>query len=405
MSSIKVLLYSSKVLKNGESPIMIRFIKDRKTKYLSVGHSCHPDLWDFNKDKPKRKHPNFRELEINIEKKRTEANAMLLTLENEKTDFSLDELEQKIRVNAKKMSVIAYLDQTIIDLNNAGRVGYAVSHKDLKRVLMKFRQNKDFNFVDIDQTFLRKFEQDFEVQGINKNSMGVYFRTLRALYNKAIKEGYAKKASYPFDDFKVSKLKNTTQKRAIPKDEVLKIKALDIVEGSRLYNTRNFFLFSFYCSGMNFVDVAKLEWSNIHTKNDIVLLSYVRSKTKKQFNFQLLQPAIEILNYYRTFRLENFVFPYLDKNKHNTPISIDNRLKKAKKQVNEDLKEIAKLAGIETNLTTYVARHTFATAMKRSGVSTSIISEMMGHESETITQVYLDSFENEQIYEAAKNLL
>ena len=69
MASIKVLLYTSKMLKNGEHPIMVRLTKDRKTKYISVGHSCPPDLWDHKKDLPKRKHPNFRELEINIDEK------------------------------------------------------------------------------------------------------------------------------------------------------------------------------------------------------------------------------------------------------------------------------------------------------------------------------------------------
>lgn len=67
MASIKVMLYTSKVLKSGEHPIMVRIIKDRKIKYISVGHSCHPDLWDFKKELPKRKHPNYRELEINID--------------------------------------------------------------------------------------------------------------------------------------------------------------------------------------------------------------------------------------------------------------------------------------------------------------------------------------------------
>ncbi|WP_337043905.1 tyrosine-type recombinase/integrase [Emticicia sp. 17c] len=114
---------------------------------------------------------------------------------------------------------------------------------------------------------------------------------------------------------------------------------------------------------------------------------------------------MSVLDYYKTFRLNNYVFPFLDINKHTSAISIDNRLRKTKRQVNEDLKELATLAKIETNLTTYVARHTFATVLKRSGVSTSLISEMMGHDSEAITQVYLDSFENKQIYEAALNLL
>jgi site-specific recombinase XerD len=69
------------------------------------------------------------------------------------------------------------------------------------------------------------------------------------------------------------------------------------------------------------------------------------------------------------------------------------------------LKEIAKFAGLDVKLTTYVARHTFATVLKRSGVSTSMISAMMGHETEKVTQTYLDSFENDDLYQVSLNLL
>ena len=75
------------------------------------------------------------------------------------------------------------------------------------------------------------------------------------------------------------------------------------------------------------------------------------------------------------------------------------------KIVNADLKKIAKLVGIQEKLTTYVARHSYATIMRRSGISTSIISESIGHDSEKTTQIYLDSFENKVLDEASKAIL
>ena len=84
---------------------------------------------------------------------------------------------------------------------------------------------------------------------------------------------------------------------------------------------------------------------------------------------------------------------------------IYNRLQKISHWVNANLKQIALMAKIKAPLTTYVARHTFATVLKRSGVSTEIISESLGHSDVTTTQIYLDSFENRQIDEAMKNLL
>lgn len=405
MSSVKVVLFTSKKLKNGEHPLMIRFIKDRKVKYLSVGHSCLPSLWDNENNEPKRKHPNYRELLIFIDKKKTEANKLLLNLEIEKEDFTIDELKQKYRVATKKITVLNYVDQIIEQLQKENRMGYAISHKDLKRVLLKYRQGKDFNFSDIDQAFLNKFEQDFRTQGISENSMGVYFRTLRSIYNKAIKEGYAKKGSYPFDEYKVSQLKEATRKRAITKADVQKIEALHTEKESNLFNAQSFFLFSYYCSGINFVDVAKLGWGNIRQSGDSTFLEYTRSKTGKAYTIQLLPPALRILEYYKSLRQGNYIFPFLDKDRHKSAATIDNRIKKTKRQVNSDLKEIAKSTSIDVILTTYVARHTFATVLKRTGVSTSKISELMGHSSESITQVYLDSFEQDDLFEATKNLL
>ena len=90
---------------------------------------------------------------------------------------------------------------------------------------------------------------------------------------------------------------------------------------------------------------------------------------------------------------------------HKTEQQRRNRLHKVITKVNDALKEIGKELGIPIDLTTYVARHSYATVLKRSGVSTAIISESLGHNSEKVTQIYLDSFENSQIDEAMKNLL
>jgi site-specific recombinase XerD len=116
---------------------------------------------------------------------------------------------------------------------------------------------------------------------------------------------------------------------------------------------------------------------------------------------QLTPDAASIYTYYKNNRYSDYVFPFLDSEKHKSPESIFNRLAKSKRDVNKHLKKIAELAEIEVNLTTYVARHTFATVLKRTGVSTSKISEMLGHENESITQTYLAEFENNELYEAS----
>ena len=153
---------------------------------------------------------------------------------------------------------------------------------------------------------------------------------------------------------------------------------------------------------MNFTDIAFLKWENLDSNR----LKYIRAKTGKTYNIGLLEPAIEILNYYEQFKKSktNYVFPILN-DTHKTATQIDNRIAKMNKAINKQLKDIAKKTNIDFKLTTYVARHSYATIMKRGGISTSIISESLGHGNEKTTQVYLDSFENNVLDEASKTIL
>ena len=128
-------------------------------------------------------------------------------------------------------------------------------------------------------------------------------------------------------------------------------------------------------------------------------------KTGKEYNIKILPPALEILNYYLKNQSSDYIFPILSNLKHISAQQQKDRIKKVTKKINKDLKEIATLCDIGINLTTYVARHSWATILKKSGVSTSIISEAMKHDTEKTTQIYLDSFENDIIDEANMRLL
>lgn len=159
------------------------------------------------------------------------------------------------------------------------------------------------------------------------------------------------------------------------------------------------FVFSYLNAGINFIDIAKLKRSNIVESQ----LIYNREKTKKLINVPLQQKAMEIIAKYENDK-SPYLFPILTPF-HKTEIQIANRLHKVLAKINKHLKEIGKKLKLPIPLTTYVARHSYATVLKRAGVSTSIISESLGHGSEKITQVYLDSFDNSQINDAMKNLL
>lgn len=408
MASATIVLFKSKTLKNGEHPIMVRIIKDRQTKYLAVGHSCSQELWDMKKEMPKRKHPLFTELSILIEAKKSEANKVLLNIENENISFSSQDVKTKLAKKIKKLSVFDFLDQIITELKEAGKIGNSKVYYDLRRVLKHYMGDKKLAFTDIKKNYLQKFEQHLKSDGLNPNTMSVYFRTLRATINKAIDQEILGKEENPFSDYSISHLKNETEKRAISKEDVRKIENITTMTNSQISLAQDFFMFSYYSSGTNFKDVALLKWKNLRFEQDGIIMDYVRSKTGKKMTIPLPPKAADIINKYKslTFGNENYIFTFLDKNIHIKPITIDNRLKKTQRMVNSKLKELCKIAGLDENInvTTYVARHSFATALKKSNISTAIISEMMGHKSEAITQIYLDSFDDSVKYDASLNL-
>lgn len=404
-TSIKVLLYTSKTLSNGEHPIMLRVTKDRKSKYISVGYSCAADIWDDKENLPNKKHPHFKQIKILIGKKKLDAERLVLDLENEDKNLSAHEIKGKLRrQKVNNQLVMTYFDSIIERFAQSGQIKNSEVYKDTKRNLSYFIGVKNIHFSDIDVLFLNHFEEFLKKKGKGENTIYIYLRTLRALINKAIKEEICSEKYYAFKNFSLAKYsKIKTEKRAIEKSDIEKIQKLKLSKQKHLIDAKNIFLFSFYCRGINFIDIALLKWNNI--KKD--RLSYRRMKTNELFNLSLLKPAQEILNYYKPLTFsdnKSFIFPIFFE-QHNTPQSLYNRKVKMLKKINADLKEIAELIGLKTELTTYVARHSYATILKKNGISTSIISEAMGHDSEKTTQIYLESFGSNILDEASKAIL
>ena len=229
------------------------------------------------------------------------------------------------------------------------------------------------------------------------------FRTLRSAYNKAIEAKSSKKDNYPFNDFKINKFDITTQKRAISKADILKIIEIDLShELESVKISRDIFVFSYLCAGINFTDIANLKCDNVIGNR----LHYTRQKTGKQINLLLNNEAMQIIkHYFLNERPDNYFFPILDNRIHITATQKQNRIHKVLGRTDKCLKYIATLANLNVNLTTYVARHSFATVLKKSGVNIGLISEALGHSDINTTQIYLDSFENSQIDDAMKFLL
>ncbi len=399
-ATVNVLCYKSKTLSNGEHPLMICVCKEGKRKYVSFGLSVNPKYWDFDKNKPKRNCPNREQILKAINEQEQKYSEQIFEFSAEKREYSPATLIETVTPVRKVKTVGDLFNEYIAQLQNEGRLGYALSVQQVCNSLCKFKGHLDIFFSDIDVNWLKAYESWLRCCKLEDNTIGIRFRTLRAVYNLAITEGLVKADLYPFKKFKVSKLHKETAKRAITKEQVKRLIEYDVSK-ARLYKRLavDMFTFSYLMGGINFTDMAFLTDKNIEGGR----LVYVRQKTKKLIMLPLQEKAISIMNRYRSPQ-RKYIFPILD-DRERTPRQIRNRIYDVLANVNGHLEDIGKELGIELKISSYVARHSYATVLKRAGVSTSVISESLGHSSERVTQVYLDSFDNEQINDAIMNLL
>lgn len=397
-TTISVVCYKSKVLKNNESPLMLRICKDGRRKYESIGISILPSLWDFKQNKPTRKCPNKEYIERLIAEKVKVYTDKVIEFKSQEKEFTATSLMEKVNKPVKRKTVQEVFNQYIQELESANRLRYADMYKCTMHSLIKFNKHLDIPFSDMDTIWLKRYEVWLQSQGLAINTLGIRFRHLRVIYNFAIEEKIVKSEYYPFNSFKVSKLSQTTAKRSIQKGEILSV--LNYQGQTPLECLAiDLFTFSYLAAGINFGDIARLTKDNI-LENRLI---YIRKKTQKQIKVLLQEQAIKLIQKY-SMPDNPYLFPILS-SFHKTEQQKVNRIHKIIAKVNKSLKEIGERLNIPIDLTTYVARHSFATVLKRSGVNTSLICEALGHSSERVTQIYLDSFGNDQMEDAMKNLL
>ena len=402
MVNIKIILRKKK-LSTGEFPICLRITKNRQTKYFKTLFNATENEWDSKAGKFNKRNPNYLQNNRLIHKFQDKALQIIGELQIEKDDYTLEDFEKRYRIESNPIAnnVFGFWDEIIEEMLLAGRTGNAQANKDARHIVKLFHNSLRLTFKEITPAFLYKLEAFLRSRGGSDGGIGFKMRTIRALYNFAIERNIVKEEFYPFKTYKVSKLKGKSPKKALTMEQVKKIVGFDLKKYPFFTNTRNYFVFSFYTRGMNFTDMMKLEWKAID--NDKIF--YTRSKTKGNFMIKILPPVQEILDFYQTNSLgTKYVFPILLKDDL-TPLQLENRKHKTIQRYNKELKEIAKLCSIDKQLSSYVARHSYANCLKQKGVATDVISESMGHQNLAVTQAYLKELDSAVLDEASALLL
>lgn len=308
-------------------------------------------------------------------------NAVIAMFEKEGGEYSADDIVSFFKERSGDYSFFNFTKSMVVSLRKSGKVRTSEAYASALKSFMVFRDNKDLVWGEVTSELMQKYEAFLRSRGVVKNSSSFYMRILRAIYNRAVDLGLVEQAN-PFR--RVYTGVDKTVKRAIPLQAVRQIKNLDLSGNTRLEFARDMFLFSFYTRGMSFVDMAYLKKKDL--QKDVLI--YVRRKTGQRLIIKWEQCMQDIVDKYAAFCRYNYMLPVLQSSCADM-VYYRNVLR----CVNRDLKKLSVMVGLSVPLTMYVARHSWASIARSRNIPLAVISEGLGHDSETTTQIYLSSID------------
>lgn len=392
MVYLKLVLNDKRPIQSNLYPVVIRVTHNRNNTTITTGIRVSADDWDKAAGVVKRTNLNFQLLNKKLSELNLKVQKVVLQLEDN-NEFSFENLKEGLIEKPKMVkgtgNFLEYSNRLIKELIEVKRTGNAVVYQTAVNRLMAFCNNKQLKFEQIDYSFLDGFKHQLIKEGAKPNTIGNYFRSIRAIYNKAIKAKLVDRSRYPFTEISIKTEK--TAKRAIASDALTGLSRLEVKQGSKEWHARNYLFLSFAFRGMSFTDMAYLKQSNIVNGR----MQYRRRKTHKLYSVKMTKLAIELLNQFNSNSV--YLLPVLISKVEEDSLESKKVIQQWIKTTNKYLKRLGKQLGVD-NLTTYVARHTWATTAKRLGYSNELIAECLGHEyGNKITNIYLDSFDQSVI--------
>jgi integrase len=409
-------------MKDGRHPFMVRITHKGKLKYITTGITAFPNELDEKgelskvyKSNHKLTQPQFEQIKASLRDKLNQVFNISLQLQNNGKSLNVDELTNRFKRIERKTSFTELSSRVIEENKTAGRIGNAASIQNMLNLIREFylkddksyqivgihkkkeiRNKVDISFEAINYTFLKGFETWHLAKGNTINSLAVYMRSIKVIYNRGINEGLSDNNSYPFAKGKYQISSSPTRKRAIPRESIEAIEKLILPENSSIFHARNIFLFSFYCMGMNFIDIANLQLKDLVSGR----IEYIRQKTirrnARSFSIKIIPKCQEILDYYIPGKSsDDYVFPILSGKASPERIIMD--INNARKNFTNYLNLVAIEAGIEAHLTSYTTRHSWASLANENDVNITITSHGLGHADIKTTQIYMRNIINDEI--------
>jgi integrase/recombinase XerD len=402
-ASVVIMLDTRKPLKGGTFSVKLRVTWNREQRYYPTGK--HMSQADYDKVMGERPRNEAKETRMFLDSYYAKAKSVADNLPN----FSFEAFDKAMGSNQRvKSSVFDTFEEYIERLNGESRISTALSYGNAMKAIRAFTKKPLLEFATITPDWLARFERWItEIEERDKSgkvikrrgtstTAGIYLRSLRTIYNQAIANKAIPSESYPFGRNQYIIPSGRNVKKAVPKADIRKLFEYQSASDTESYH-KDLWVFSYLCNGANMKDIARLRYANLD--GDRVV--FVRSKTARSTK-QDLKPIVASLAPAAKAIIEKwgqkpalpqtYVFPILDADC--TPQRERSQVQGIVKQVNKYIRRIGKAVGIEQHLTTYNARHSFATVLKLSNAPISFISEALGHKDLKTTENYLSSFDD-----------
>jgi len=387
----KVVLDMRRPKKSGLYPVKIRVTLNRVQKYYGIGMDLKPAEFERIQNGSVRKDLKLYKEKIIHWQNKTK------NIIHKLDPFSFDEFEALLNEIGEQKIVDVYVlfERKIKLLNERGKISTARSYLDAKNSLKKFKSR--LNLSKVTPGFLEDYEHHMLKGGKSVTTISIYVRHLRTIFNQAIDEGIIDRSKYPFGKNKYQPKAPRNVKKALTVEQIKSIIEYNVDIGSTQHLARDMWLLSYYCNGMNMKDIINLRFKNLDSGNIYFerLKTSSTNKNPRPIIVSLIPEALEIMKRWKKKKRndDDYIFPFIKKS-----MTEEEKMKTKNqfiKTINKYMKRIGKDIGYDKPLTTYAARHSYATILKRSGAPLGFISESLGHKSLQTTEAYLDSFEDE----------
>ncbi len=399
MATVKIKFRASSV-KTNEGTLFYQVIHNRVARQAQSGFKLHPDEWDENYSRisiPVHTEAGRKNYLLRVKESVAEdvkrLTGIIARLERTEKNYTADKVMEIFVSPDNDGGFISFGRGVARHLKQIGKVRTAEAYRITLNSLARFRKETDIPLEEVDSNLMMEYESYLKETGVRQNTSSFYMRNLRAIYNRAVEQELTVQR-YPFKHVYTGIDK--TIKRAVPLDIIRRIRDLELSLYPSMDYARDVFLFSFYTRGMSFVDIAFLKKKDLQNG----ILSYRRHKTGQLLSIKWERPMQEIVDKYDTTDT-----PYLLSVIRNNGMDVRKQYINEAHRINRNLKKIGVQLGLSIPLTTYVARHAWASIAKSKNVSLATISEAMGHDSENTTRIYLASLDTSAVDKANSLIL